>query len=64
MIEKKTQILILDLDQMIQIRKILQDLLIFRTSETISVGTTCLSNIAKEKAKGLEMEVFEENEWE
>lgn len=60
MIEKKTPRLIIDLDQMILIRKILYDLIIFRTSETISVGTTCLSRIARDKAKGLEMNVSED----
>lgn len=54
MVEKNNKRLILDMDQMLQLRRILYDLIIFRTSESISVGNMCLARIAKDKAKQLD----------
>jgi len=54
MIEKRNQRLILDMDQMLQLRRMLYDLIIFRTAESISIGTNCLTRLAKDKAKNLE----------
>lgn len=61
MVEKNNKRLILDMDQMLQLRRILYDLIIFRTSESISVGNTCLARIAKDKAKALEVDHAEQD---
>ena len=56
MVKKTNKRLILDMDQMLIVNRILYDLIIFRPSESISIGNNCLTRIAKEN--DVQMNVF------